>query len=37
MCNKYCKKMRPQSVEYKGGSLIWRHMFEARDIFVHEI
>jgi len=37
MWNKYCKRIRPQKVEWKGGSHIWKHMLQARDFFDQKI
>lgn len=37
ICNKYCKNVRPPLVEYKGGSLTWKHMLEAREMFDQDI
>lgn len=33
----YCKKVTPQMVEWRGGSIIWTNMLEYRDIFDQEI
>jgi len=33
MWNKYCKRLRPQVVEGKGGSQLWKYMLEARESF----
>jgi len=37
MWNKYCKKCRPQIVEWKGGSQTWKYMLQARDSIDKEI
>lgn len=37
MWNKYCKRFRPQVVDWKGGSLTWKYMLKARDYFDQEI
>ncbi|KAH0685787.1 hypothetical protein KY290_017323 [Solanum tuberosum] len=37
MWNKYCKKCRPQIVEWKGGSQTWKYMLQARDSIDQEI
>ncbi|XP_059288608.1 uncharacterized protein LOC132041955 [Lycium ferocissimum] len=31
MWNKYCKRLRPTEVQWKGGSQVWKKMLEARD------
>lgn len=35
--NKYCKRYRPQVVEWNGGSQIWKAMLQARDFFDQKI
>lgn len=37
MWNKYCKRHKPQVVEWKGGSQTWKLMLEARDMIDQEI
>ncbi|KAG5613793.1 hypothetical protein H5410_013617 [Solanum commersonii] len=37
MWNKYCKRNRPQVVEWRGGSQVWKLMLLARDNFDQEI
>lgn len=36
MWNKYCKRHRPQIVEWNCGSQEWKAMLQARDIFYEE-
>ncbi|XP_060195020.1 uncharacterized mitochondrial protein AtMg00310-like [Lycium barbarum] len=31
MWNKYCKKMKPTEVQWKGSSQVWKRMIETRD------
>ncbi|XP_049414633.1 uncharacterized protein LOC125877356 [Solanum stenotomum] len=35
--NKYCKRHRPQVVEWRGGSQVWKLMLQARDFMDQEI
>ncbi|XP_059292598.1 uncharacterized protein LOC132046072 [Lycium ferocissimum] len=35
--NKYCKKLKPTKVQWKGGSQVWKKMLEARDQMDHFI
>ncbi|WMV59135.1 hypothetical protein MTR67_052520, partial [Solanum verrucosum] len=37
MWNKYCKRHRPQVVEWRGGSQVWKYMLQARDDMDQEI
>ncbi|KAH0776352.1 hypothetical protein KY290_007763 [Solanum tuberosum] len=37
MWNKYCKRHDPQTVEWKGGSQVWKLMLQARDYIDQEI
>jgi len=37
MWNKYCKRHRPQLVEWNGGSQTWKFMLEARDCIDQQI
>ncbi|KAH0666513.1 hypothetical protein KY285_027719 [Solanum tuberosum] len=37
MWNKYCKRQRPQLVDWKRGSQVWKAMLQARDFFDQEI
>lgn len=37
MWSKYCKRIKPQKLEWKGGSLVLKLMLQARDLFDQEI
>jgi len=37
MWNKYCKKQIPTLVQWKGGSQVWKHMLENREIIEQKL